>query len=496
MDRDRLHRKSHASKQVFWKLPLSRKVVSAFGIVLLVVCMLLSQPTFISGASGSASKLQHLIFIVQENHSFDNYFGTYPGADGLPSAVRIPLDMDNSSQGYVSPYLVSTESIDQDLIHSWCTSITDYNGGLMNGFVDGENTTLTMGYYNRTLIPYYWDYADHFVLDDHFFASEWGPSLGNHLYIASGAAGNISLPQPVNWIINGTIIGTPPDSFPLQSLNLTWTSMPQELTNRNVTWTWYNGGGANAMIPSEFNVLPLFRYFQNHMNILQAKVKSTQNFQWDLGNRTLAQVSWIMPGPWHPPTWPSLCRTSGTSDSDHPPDRSDCGMDYLAYLVNQVMQSPYWQSSAIIITWDEFGGFYDHVPPPRVDKFGDGFRVPTMVISPWVIPHYVDHQTYDFNSLLKLIEDNFEVPPLGIRDDSAHSMMSTFNFGQTPLEPLIEPANFTWTGQLSNPPTRTSTRTIPWTYLGLVVPGGGTIPAGASLALQSIRRRRQKAPLG
>src|SRR5256885_16771856 len=145
--------------------------------------------------------------------------------------------------------------------------------------------------------------------------------------------------------------------------------MPEALTTAGITWTWYNGGGVNATVPSQFNVLPLFSYFRSHPSILRANVKSTQNFLWDLGNMTLDQVSWIMPGPWHPPTWPGLCRTSGTSDTEHPPGRSYCGMDYVAYLVNQLMQSQYWQSSAIIITWDEFGGFYDHAVPPQVDKF-------------------------------------------------------------------------------------------------------------------------------
>src|SRR2546421_388049 len=401
MDRDRLHRKSHASKQVLWKLPLSRKVVSAFGIVLLVVCMLLSQPTFINGASGSASKLQHLIFIVQENHSFDNYFGTYPGADGLPSAVRIPLDTDNSSQGYVSPYLVSTESIDQDLIHSWYSSQVDFAAGTMNGFVDGENSSLTMGYYDRTLIPYYWDYADHYVLDDHFFASEMGPSLGNHLYIASGAAGPGVNVTNLSWVVNGTIVGTPP------------------------------------------------------------------------------------------PTFPSLCRTSLTPDSEHPPARSDCGMDYVAYLVNQVMESQYWQSSAIIVTWDEYGGFYDHVAPPRVDGFGYGFRVPTLVISPWVFPNYIDHTQYDFGSLLKLVEQVFGLSSLGARDAQANSMMGEFNFNQAPLPPVVEPATFVGP---QPPPSQAFylplLRNIWFTAAGATI----AILVAAVLGYRLGRRSRRKSP--
>ncbi len=404
--------------------------------------MLLTGPMLLSSASGSTSKLQHLIFIVQENHSFDNYFGTYPGADGFQSGTRIPTEPGNSSQGYISPYLLSAESIGQDLTHSWPSSHTDYAGGSMNGFVEGENSNLTMGYYDRSLIPYYWDYADHYALDDHFFASEMGPSFGNHLYIVSGAAGPGVNVTNVPWVLNGTIVGTPPTSFPMASLNLNWTSMPQELSAHGLSWTWYNGGGLNSTTPSEFNVLPLFSYFEDNPRLLSSNVRSTAQFSVDIQKNRLAQVSWIMPGPWHPPTWPSLCDTSQTPDSEHPPGRSDCGMDYVAYLVNQIMESQYWQSSAIIITWDEYGGFYDHVPPPHVDGFGYGFRVPTLVISPWVFPHYVDHTQYDFGSLLKLIEQVFALTSLGARDAEANSMIGEFNFKQAPLTPLVETANF------------------------------------------------------
>jgi phospholipase C len=117
-------------------------------------------------------------------------------------------------------------------------------------------------------------------------------------------------------------------------------------------------------------------------------------------------------------------------------------MDYVAYLVNQVMESQYWQSSAIIITWDDYGGFYDHVPPPRIDAFGEGFRVPTLVVSPWAKHHFIDHTQYEFASLLTLAEVNFNLPKLGTRDVNANNMMNSIDFTQTPQSPLIEPANF------------------------------------------------------
>ena len=128
--------------------------------------------------------------------------------------------------------------------------------------------------------------------------------------------------------------------------------------------------------------------------------------------------------------------------SEHPPARSDVGMDYVSYLVNQVMQSSAWQSTAIVITWDDWGGFYDHVAPPTIDAYGDGFRVPTLIISPWAKTHYIDHTQYEFGSLLRLAEDNFGLPTLGARDLISNNMMNSFNFTQNPLPTLIEPGNF------------------------------------------------------
>lgn len=117
-------------------------------------------------------------------------------------------------------------------------------------------------------------------------------------------------------------------------------------------------------------------------------------------------------------------------------------MDYVAYLVNQVMQSKYWESTAIVITWDDYGGFYDHVAPPQVDSFGEGFRVPTIIISPWAKRHFIDHTEYEFASFLKLAEVIFKLPTLGVRDVAANSMLNSFDFNQVPQPPLIEQADF------------------------------------------------------
>jgi phospholipase C len=430
---------------------------------------------------------------VQENHSFDNYFGTYPGANGIYNiSDPVPENLSDTAMGYVSPYHLnatvpvsivgdelppgisdpddltaamadptspyhlSSESIGQDLSHAWAVAHEAYDNGKMDGFVTAERSNLTMGYYDRQDIPYYWDYADHYVLDDDFFSSEMGPSLPNHLYIASGASGPTNLTNS-HWVLNGSIIDNPPVNFTLSSLDLTWTTLAQELSNANMTWTWYDGD-ANATAPTIWNVLPLFNYFQTHPDELTEHVKNTQNFVTDIQNNNLPAVSWIIPGAWQPPTPPFPAVFADQSISEHPPARPDAGMDYVAYLVDQVMQSPEWNSTAIIITWDDYGGFYDHVPPPQVDEFGEGFRVPALVISPWAKPGYIDHTQYEFASMLKLAEDLFNLPSLGTRDVKANDMMNSFNFSQTPIAPSIEPADFVEASTSPTPsPTPTAT---------------------------------------
>lgn len=463
--------------------------------------------------SGQTTKIQHLIYIIQENHSFDNYFGSYRGVNGLPQGISVPLNPNDLHSGYVqpfhlnvaqpvmivgdelppgisdpdqlqtnidavSPFPFGNESIGGDLNHSWQVAHLAYDGGKMDGFVAAEKSTLTMGYYDRNDIPYYWDYADNYVLDDNFFSSLMGPSFPNHLYIASGTNGPVTgLNYP--WIYQGGVVNNPSSSFGWQGVSLDWSTLAQELTNTNTSWAWYDGS-ANPLRPTIWNVLPLFTYFQQNPDQLDTHVKNTQHFISDIQSGELPAVSWIIPGGWVPPTWPQACY--GQGPSEHPPARSDCGMDYVAYLVDQVMQSQYWQSAAIVVTWDDYGGFYDHVPPPQIDRFGEGFRVPTLVISPWAKHGYVDHTQYEFASLLRLAEDNFHLPTLGTRDVAANDMMNSFTFDQAPQTALIEPANFVGP---ATPTPEIPSPTLYWILAGFAI-------ALAVLAIALFRRRIPK----
>jgi phospholipase C len=460
-------------------------------------------------ASAQTSKIQHIIFIVQENHSFDNYFGTFPGANGIPSNLLVYTNPGQKNSTAVTPYLLSdgtpiylvgdelppgisdpdqldanasspylphhlTSEASPLLTNAWAAAHVAYDNGKMDGFISAQGgNTQTMGYYDGNDIPYYWDYASHYVLADNFFSSMLGPTFPNHLYIVSGAAGPVKGFSQYDWVVNNTIVGDLGGSYPYDELKLSWATLAQELSMKNVSWSWYSGD-PDPTAASAWDVLPMFTYFQQNPSQLTEHVRSTQYFSSDVKAGKLASISWIMPGSWAPPTYPSGCL--GIDTSEHPPARSDCGMDYVAYLVNTIMQSPDWNSTAIVLTWDDWGGFYDHVSPPQVDEFGLGFRVPTIVISPWVKPHYIDHTQYEFSSMLRFAETVFNLPTLGARDAHVNDMMSMFDFNQAPLSTLIEPANFFQEAPVSSTTTTkstTQTTTQPASSNGYLLPAVG-----------------------
>jgi phospholipase C len=526
-----------------------------------IFLLVFSSALIISSASSSSSssnpKIQHIIFIIQENHSFDNYFGTFPGANGLSKAPRCcpvslstspsssspaamvepyhlnvaqpvmivgdelppgqmyPNSSDTMSQSLgggdnVLPFQIPNETV-QDISHAWLAAHTDWNNGLMNGWIVGEKNNETMGYYSGQDIPYYWDYAENFVLDDNFFSSLMGPSFPNHLYIASGSSGNGTLSNPNHypWVVNGSIIDnspvTGPDFETKVNLNFSWASLAQELSQHQITWKWY-AGAKNATALSYWDVLPAFSYFLKHPQVLESNVVGTQNFINSLQNGTLPSISWIMPGSaWAPPIYPFTAKPAiwACVTDEHPPGRSDCGMDYVSYLVNAVMNSPYWQSTAIVITWDDYGGFYDHVAPPVVDSLGEGFRVPTLVISPYAKHGYIDHTPYEFGSLLSFVEANFHLPKLGGRDSvgiGRNDMMNSFNFNQALQPPLIVPANFTgpstsWKALLNGYPGHVfsiggPSAVIPILYYYIGGIAALVLTSIAGIAIFSFQRRR------
>jgi phospholipase C len=262
----------------------------------------------------------------------------------------------------------------------------------------------TLAYMDYHEIPNYWEYARKYTLCDYFFSSLMGPSEPNHLYIVAAQSGGLVYNPAFRQTILKNVF-----SFP---------TMVELLQNANVSWRYYVGHEPQR--PGKWNPLPAFTQFSNDPSVLSHLV-GTDHFYDDLQKGTLPQVCWLVP---------SLLQ------SEHPPYSVSTGMHYVTRLVNAVMQSSYWSTCAIILVWDDYGGFYDHVPPLQPDLYGYGFRVPAIVISPYSTG-VVDHTQFDLTSPLKLIETKFGLPALTQRDANSNNMLDCFNFSQTPRPPDI-----------------------------------------------------------
>jgi phospholipase C len=350
-------------------------------------------------AASNDSPIKHIIVIMQENHSFDNYFGTFPGATGLGKYIALPTS--NGSNELVRPFHISGASVPRDLCHAWECEHEAYDSGKMDRFAIAAGSNLTMGYFDHHEIPYYWDYASRFVLLDNFYSSVMADSLPNHLYLMAGQSGGT-----IRRVLNATF---------------DFKSIVDTLDASKVSWKYYAGGHSHL---NGWNPLPAFASFKANQSRLNNLAEPVQ-FYLDLATNKLADVTWIMP-------W------KGES-SEHPPYDISIGQASVVSLVNAVMLSSYWNSTAIFLTWDESGGWYDHVPPPQIDAYGYGFRVPCLIISPYARQGFVDHTQGDSTSILKFIETLYSLPSLAERDATANNLLDAFDFSQAPRNPLILP---------------------------------------------------------
>ncbi len=379
--------------------------------------------------------VSHVVIIFQENHSFDNYFGTYPGVDGATQGNALPIAP--GSNVTVAPFHlsnISTSSLDHDSV----TARSAYDNGKMDGFIYAEGSNLTMGYYDYREIPYYWDYASKFVLFDNYFSSMMGPSVPNLLYLFSGQSGGIT-----------------DDS----EANLNWTLIMNELDRHDVTWKFYCDGLSGCSYSGQWNPLPSGPTLQTNASWMKNTATNDQ-FLSDVANGTLASVVWVL---------------AEETQSEHPPADITVGEHYVTNLINGIMESKYWDSTAIFLTWDDYGGWYDHVPPPQVDSFGLGFRVPCLIISPYAKEGFIDHTFSEHSSILKFIETVYTLPSLTDRDAAANSLLDAFDFSKPPRSPLILPGPYvpdSYPLVLKNPPSTTD-------YLWTIIPA---IAISASIA--------------
>lgn len=372
-------------------------------------------------------KIQHVIWIIQENHSFDNYFGTFPGANGIPPQTLLPRLP--GGRPAVKPFHMPKGEPLVDLAHSWESAHACYDNGRMDGFVWAEGTPYTMGYYDSTDIPNYWAYAYHFTLCDRYFSSEMSGSSPNHVYTVAAQSRELNNIGSLKYLEKRM---DNDDGFDFGSI-------VKRFTGKGITWRYYvetqplppdaaeiNASLSNLAYPNPrtftlWNPMPGFKAIRDNPKMMDHLV-SENEFYKSLEDGTLPQVSWLIPD---------------FQDSEHPPESIHQGMWYVTRLINAVMRSPYWKNSVIFLCWDDYGGFYDHVVPPEVDAYGYGPRVPMIVISPYAKLHYISHVTYDLTSVLKFIEDRWHLKNLTARDGRANGMLSCFDFNAAPAAPMI-----------------------------------------------------------
>ncbi len=338
-------------------------------------------------------RIRHVLFLLQENHSFDNYFGSFPGADGLPANTRV--------EGVAPFHLRSFRTA--NLAHGKAAVLAAVDGGAMDRFVTAERSTDTMGYYEEADIPNYWRYARSFALADRFFGPSTGPSLPNHLFALAASADGVTT----------NMLRPPPGGY-------TFPSLAERLSQAGVTWKVYDG----RPDPGSFSALDPFSGFSAVMKSQEVRsglVANTALFR-DLRTGRLPEVAWIFPN---------------AEESEHPMTDIRVGMWYVTAVANALMKSPYWATTVLVVSWDEYGGFYDHVAPPRIDSQGEGIRVPALFISSRARPGYVDHTRYDFSSVLKLIENTFGVQPLSSRDAAAQDVSGSLDMSSPPRAPVL-----------------------------------------------------------
>lgn len=339
----------------------------------------------------SAAALDHLVIVLQENHTFDQYFGTYPGVEGI---VGKPLRLPTTPGGppSVVPFH-DTNLTPVDLNHDWTSAHADFDGARMDGFVYSEGNVETLGYYTRAELPRYWAAADEYALCDHFFTSVMSESAPNHLFLVAGTAGGLR---------NDAVPAT-----------LRMPSIFEALDRVGATWKVY---GFTKWYGQ-------FDYLQSNAAARQ-NLRSAKQFATDLTDGALADVTWIVGAP---------------GGDEHPPASIAQGQNAVADgVINAIGRGPAWSSSAVFVTWDDFGGFYDHLAPPQVDSEGYGFRVPCLVVSPFARRGVIDPTIYDHTSLLRFVEDRFGLPPLATRDAAATPITAAFDFAQSarPFAPI------------------------------------------------------------
>ncbi len=388
------------------------------------------------GGEAGTMPIKHVVVIVKENHTFDNYFGTFPGAEGTTQC--------QTSQGMI-PAPQAPDSTPRDLCHEHACALTDWNGGKLDGWLNvsgasqsGDN--LFCAQYGEASIPNYWAYAKKYALADHFFANVLGPSFPGHTFVLAAQAGwATDNPAGSGLIVYWGCDESSTDTMPVldQATCTTKNVFPclnipsvPDLLPGSVDWKFY---GTNFyVLPEIWSMFDAIKEVRS--GPMWSHIVNASTFDSDIDNGQLPAVSWLV---------------DQDLDDEHPKVGGVCaGESWTVGHINKLMQSPYWKDSVIFFTMDDFGGWYDHVPPPRqygCDKtqpYGLGFRLPLIILSPYVKPG-VYKNVAEQASIVKFILEAFGAPRYladidpAAQDKQANDLMDAFDFTQAPLDPLV-----------------------------------------------------------
>jgi phospholipase C len=395
--------------------------------------------------------IQNIVVIVQENHSFDNYFGRFgkfagrndvesapdnasnPGVTNVPDDAGVDGSSSDGGTPVSVPYTHNPHLCTLDTNHEWSGTHQEWNNGAMDGFVKANEGWSEIGlsktadpalkkgdramlFYDERDIPFYYDLAKTFAIADHYHAPVLGPTWPNRMYVYAATS-------------FGETTNSFPDisAYPYPAQDAT---VLDELEKRHVDWELYTDGTPSAGIV--YNVAGASRWNSRHINAAMSE------FMTRAAAGTLPSVAFV----------DAVTTAEGPEGNDeHPPGQIQIGQKFVSDVVHALMKSPQWAHTALFITWDEHGGYYDHLPPPAAcppdDKQpklepGDttkggfdhyGVRVPLIVVSPYAKKGYVGHTTYDHTSITRFIEAKFKIPALSNRDANADPLMDLFDFG-------------------------------------------------------------------
>ncbi len=449
--------------------------LSRWMVFVLIIVLLFASAGQTTQAKASIP-IKHIVVIYLENHSFDNLYGQFPGANGLDNASKAAPQVDKDGKPYpflpqpintnlkpmgpdsrfpsnlpnkpfdIDPY-VSNDQKTGDLVHRFYQEQLQIDGGKMDKFVAWSDAAgLAMGYYDTSKLPLA-KYAQQFTLADNFFHAAFGGSFLNHFWLICACSptwpnapadriaqvdsqGNMvkdGTVTPDGYVVNTSFSVYSPHPVNVDAFHLvppqTQPTIGDRLSDKNISWAWYSGGWNDAMSGTPN---PLFQYhhqpfafFKNYGDGTDGRkqhLKDENDFVAALKNNTLPAVSFVKPlGP----------------DNEHPGYAALlAGESHVAQLLDAIQQSSAWKDTAVIVTYDENGGQWDHVVPPQVDKWGPGTRVPTLIVSPYAKKGYIDHTEMDTTSILAFIEYAFSLKPLSSRDASVDNMLSAFDFSK------------------------------------------------------------------